>query len=415
MARLTPKWGRRSDHDVDETLPGGTRVRGFLDRRFSGVLTAFLENFTEGDDLGAACTVLWRGDRVVDLWGGVRDARTGDQWEHDTRVLVYSCSKGILALCLGMLVDRDLLELDAPVTRYWPEFGRGGKARTTVRMLATHTLGVLYPVPASSRAEVLAWDPMVRWLENAPPLWEPGTDSEYHAHTHGWLLGELIVRITGIHPREFLQREVATPLGLAMSYGVVSADIPALARIEPPLPWADADDYAVYLTLIAEHPHMLPTLTMAGALPFPGFGGDETYNSADVLTAELPAANLVTSARDLATAYSAAVTETAGVRLVSDRVVREMSTFTHGGDGRSVITPLHRWGTGFQLDSPPFRAMVGPTSFGHDGAGGNLGFGDLARAIGFGYVTNQMGGVPDERSNSLVRALVEALDRVDLP
>lgn len=386
-------------------------VEGRFEDRFEPVVSCFLDNFEHRSELGASCGLYLDGRQVLSVWGGIRDLNTAEPWTESTRALVFSCSKGVLAVCMAMLVDRGAVDLDTRVVEYWPEFGGGGKTDVTVRMLLTHSVGLLYPEIPLTREEVLGWSAVTSWLESAVPLWPPGDGFDYHAHTYGWLVGEVIRRVSGEGPAAFLKRAVADPLGLALSYGVQSRDLAGLARIEPPLPASDVDADRAYRQWATDEPRFLKTLTMNGALPFPGFGGNQTYNSRDVLTAELPSGNLVTSAVDLATFYSATVIATRSFRLVTDRVLHDMTHWQAGGHQHKpqVVGPDLRWGSGFMIDSPPVRPMTGPGSFGHDGAGGSVGFANLDQRLGFAYVTNQMGGVPDDRANELCRAVREAV------
>jgi CubicO group peptidase (beta-lactamase class C family) len=387
----------------------GDVVSGYYRPAYRPVVEAFVANFEHAGELGAACAVYRDGELAVDLWGGRRHAGTGAPWRADTRSIGFSCSKGVLALCLAIAVERGLLDLDAPVATHWPEFAAAGKADITVRMALNHTSGLPHIDEPLTADELTAWEPAVRALAAQRPQWTPGQGFLYHGQTIGWLAGEVLRRATGLGPRAFLAKEIAVPLGVRAAYGVPPDELAELARVEPPLPSRDAAAYAEYVRLM-HTPAYQRMLTMSGALPFPGFGGDETYNSAEVRTAELPAVNLIISARDLARIYAATVSDVDGVRLTEDDVLADMTGWESGG-GRfeSLTDPALRWGAGFMIDSPPLRPMLGPGSFGHDGAGGNLGFANRPHRIGFAYLTNQMGGIPDERANDLCRALVNVL------
>jgi len=395
----------------DSSSPVSLSIEGECDDRFQPVAVVFEENFRSRGELGAAITVYVDGHRVVDLWGGYADGTTLRPWNRDTPTLVFSCTKGIVTVCLMMLVDRGQLKLDAPVVDYWPEFGGAGKQSMTVRTAINHSGGLPYLDRDLTLAEIAQWDPVIDALEAQAPVWPPGKGFAYHAQTFGFIAGELIRRVSGKHPRQFLEDEISRPLGVGTSLGVHdAADLPALARIEAPLLSADLAAQALADQAYAEHPFWAKDLTMNGALPFPSHGDDVFYNSTAVRTAELPSVNVITTARDMAKIYAACVTEVDGVRLISDATAIDAMRYQSGGGVYDfVLPPSMRWGSGFLIDSPPARPMMGPTSFGHDGAGGLLGCANLDKRASLAYVTNQMGGIPDERANELSLAAAAVL------
>lgn len=391
------------------TTASGHPMSGSADPAFEELRMQFERNFDEQGDTGAALAVYVDGVLVVDLWGGYRSKHTRTAWTQDTRVLVFSCSKGVLSLCAAMLVQEGRLDLDVPAAEYWPEFAANGKARISVRMLLNHQSGLPYLVPALNRRELLDWGRPVKVLEQQRPLWAPGTWELYHGHTIGWLVGEVIRRVSGLTPREFLRDRIAAPLGVSSSFGVERSALTGLAVLESPLKSLDEEAQRAYEAMCDQDPWWLRMLSLDEAIPFPSFGQPVAYNGDDILTAELPATNLVTSARDLARIYSAAVAETDGLRLVGGDVLRDMARYqTGGGRYETPMDPAMRWGSGFMIDSA-YRPMLGHGSFGHDGAGGSLAFGHLGHRVGFAYTTNQMGGIPDTRSNDLCSALMKAL------
>jgi len=372
-------------------------IDGLAEEGFGPVADAFRLGFERGEELGAAVAVYVAGRKVVDLWGGIADERTGRPWTADTRTVVFSCTKGLLAICAYRLVEEGRLDLDTPIATYWPEFGRNGKEQITVRAVLSHRAGLPAFDRRLTRREALAWTPAIEALEAQAPLWEPGTAHTYHAKTYGWLVGEVIRRITGVSPGTYLGQAVATPLGVRTQVGTPVAEQADVARIEPPPDEPTSPYRATEIELRA--------LTVNGAIPFPIVDGEMTYNAPDLRAAELPATNAISSARDLARIYAACVGEVDGVRLL--RRVSVEDALRERSSGAQLFGPdgPQRWGSGFMLDSRPFRLMLGARSLGHDGAGGLMAFADDAFGVGFGYVTNQMGGVADQRSNRLVEAL----------
>ncbi|MGP3950752.1 serine hydrolase domain-containing protein [Streptomyces sp. 7N604] len=374
---------------------------GWADEGFGAVADEFARNFAERGELGAAVAVFVDGRKVVDLWGGTADERTGRPWEKDTAVPVFSCTKGIVSICAHLLAQRGRLDLDAPVADYWPEFARQGKERITTRMVLANTAGIPLAERKLTFQELTAWTPVIHALEEQKPLWEPGTAYEYHAHAFGFIVGEVIRRITGFTPGVHFRQAIADELGLSTWLGVPEEEVPRLARIteaEGRAPLPDAD-------LL-----FMRALTMNGVLPFPGLDDPHGWNSPGVLTAEFPGAGAVSSARGLATLYAAAATGVDGsARLLAPDTVTDAVTPLSGGVSWSGFPDLgSRWGSGFLVDSP-FVRLLGPRSFANHGAGGQLCFGDDEFGVGFSYAANRMGGRGDVRAERLVAAVRECV------
>ncbi|SCF19213.1 CubicO group peptidase, beta-lactamase class C family [Micromonospora haikouensis] len=378
-------------------------VHGDADEGFGPVVDVFRDNFTARGDVGAAVALYVRGRKVVDLYGGLADPRSGRRWAADTPAVVFSCTKGILAVCAYLLVQQGRLDLDAPVTRYWPEFGQHGKDGIPVRWLFTHQAGLPALDRPLTRADVVAWTPVIEAIEAQPPLWPPGTAHSYHAMTYGWLVGEVIRRVTGQLPGAFFRAALADPLGLRTWIGLPDAARAAVAWMLAPPPGA----------VPAPDPVAERGLTMNGAYPFPADDeGLVSFNDPVIQAAGIPGAGAVSTAEGLARLYAAAVSDVGGgPRLLTAASVDDATTPRVWGQQRyGPPDGGQRWGTGFLLDSPPARPLLGARSFGHDGAGGHVAFGDDAHEVGFAYVVNQMGGVDDERGDRLVAAVRRCLE-----
>ncbi|MGC4879819.1 serine hydrolase domain-containing protein [Micromonospora sp. DT43] len=378
------------------------QIHGDVDERYGRVADTFRDNFTSRGEVGAAVTLYVRGRKVVDLYGGLADTRTGRPWTAYTPAVVFSCTKGILAICAYLLAQQGRLDLDAPVTRYWPEFGQHGKADIPVRQLLTHQAGL----PALDRPltldEVLAWDPVIAAIEAQTPLWQPGTEHSYHSMTYGWLVGEVIHRVTGQLPGAYFNDTLARPLELRTWLGLPASERDTVAWELAPL--SDADPF---VDPVAER-----GITMGGAFAFPADAdGLVSFNDPAIQAAGIPGAGAVSTADGLARLYAACVSDLRGGPLlrrasVDDAVVvRSQGQQRHGPPDTG-----QRWGSGFLLHSPPARPLLGERSFGHDGAGGNLAFADADHEVGFGYVVNQMYGAGDERANRLTAAVRACLD-----
>lgn len=384
-------------------------VEGWAGEGFGHLADTFVANFRERGEVGAAVTLYLEGHVVADLWGGIADPRSGRPWRSHTPAVVFSCTKGVLAVCAYLLVQAGRLDLDAPVVRYWPTFGAHGKEGTTVRSLLCHRAGLPALDRSFSRAEVLDWDPVIAAIEDQAPLWPPGTAHAYHTHTYGWLVGEVIRRVTGERIGTVIQRHLAEPLGLRLWVGLPQPVRDEVAWLLPPLPDTDPEAAEV-IRVAAADPVVGRAATMGGAFAFPVEGDHVTFNDPDIQAAEMPGANGVADAASLARLYAACVTAVDGLRLLSPESVHDALVERASGSPR--YGPPHRgerWGTGFALASPPASPLLGPGSFGHAGAGGQLAFGDAEHEAGFAYVNNQMGGIPDDRARLLVEAVRRCL------
>jgi CubicO group peptidase (beta-lactamase class C family) len=396
-----------------------TEIDGWVAPGFEGVRDAFAENFAIHGDRGASLGVYVDGEPKVDLWGGTADVSTGRPWAEDSVSIVYSATKGATAILAWLLAQRGLLDFDAPVTRYWPEFAGGGKGEVPVRYLFTHQVGLPYLDRKLSREEVLDGSRIVEVLEQEVPVWEPGTAHGYHALTYGWLAGALIAKAAGTRLGEVFQAEIAKPLGLDFHIGLPAEDtarVAPLVDMPPPDPNAldaitDPAQRELLMALGAAALDPESTFSRAlstnGALPTPDA---TTWNDPRVYQAEMPAANGISNGRSLARLYAATVSEVEGIRLLSGETVDQARAEQVNGPDRTLIVPS-RFATGFQLPTPG-SPQLSPDSFGHQGAGGALGFADVRHKVGFGYVQNQLlGGGPagDPRTLGLIAAVARAI------
>ena len=388
---------------------GGTSIRGAVDAGYGLLMDEFRANFERRGDLGAACAVYVDGRLVVDLWAGIADRQDGRPWERDTAAVIFSCSKGLLAICAYILVQDGALDLDAPISRYWPGFSRAGKDHVTVRDALTHRAGLAALDRALSLDEVLGWDAVIAAIEEQVPLFAPADGHFYHAMTYGWLVGEVIRRVTDQTPGQFLAARIAEPLGLDTWIGIPPERRRQVAWMEAAVPEAADELGRLSAEIVAANPRIERAATM-GAYPFPAVDGLVSFNEPAIQAAEIPGANGISTASSLAKVYAACNGVIGGVGPLMDaRSLDDALRLRSSGPQLSGLPDDGaRWGTGFQLASPPFTPMLGPGSFGHAGAGGQLAFGDRDHGVGFCYLSNQMGGIMDVRS----RSLTAALDRV---
>ena len=367
-------------------------IHGVCDHRFREVHDAFAENFAHRGEVGAAVSVTVEGHHVVDLWAGHADEQRTSPWERDTITCVFSCTKAMAALCAHRLVDQGLLDLDAPVARYWPEFAQGGKEELPVRYLLSHRAGlpaVKEPLPLEAHYE---WERMIAALERQEPWWEPGAKFGYHTLTFGWLVGELVRRVSGKRSLgAYFREEVAEPLGLDYHIGFGPEHDPRAAEIilaPPPENPPPVDPAAAEIR---------SRWSGASGINLQGMIARGMMNTREWRAAEIPAANGYADARAQARVYGALAVggEMDGVRVLSREAIE--AAMVEQSNETDQVNGMHlRFGLGFVLPHPGM--YLGPSTrvIGHAGAGGALGFADLDAGVGFGYVMNQMqGGGPE--------------------
>jgi len=377
-----------------EVAPGFEPVRAAFEHAFDGAAT-----------MGAALAVYRHGELVVDLWGGVADAQSGAPWQADTPSVIFSCTKGLMAILVARLVQDGLLNYEARVADYWPEFAAAGKTDVTVAELLAHRSGLSAPREPLTREQITDWDYVAGRLAAQEPLWEPGTGYAYHAITHGWLAGELVRRVTGMTAGRYFAEAVASPLHADAWIGLPPAVTGRVARMAVGSSLARL----VELQAAARTPGIVDwsdrAMTLGGALP-PELVGPETgFNDPTVQAAEIPGAGGIATARALASIWSATIVPTGGVRLLDDATLAIATGPQSGGPPVwNVPGPWPRWGMGFQLDSEARRYLT-PEGFGHDGAGGQSAFADPASGIGFAFLTNQMEAIDDVRATRIIDEL----------
>lgn len=385
-------------------------IFGESDPRFGEVRSEFVRNFVERGEVGASVCVIVEGRAVVDLWGGIADRHTNAPWERDTIGVVWSCTKGAVALCAAILMARGLLDLDTPVTEYWPEFGQAGKDHIPVRWLLTHQAGlpaIREPLPPGG---LLDWDRVVSTLAAEAPFWEPGTRQGYHALTFGHLVGEVVRRVAGKPLADFFRDEVAGPRGLDFHLGLPESEEGRVApniRADPvpagEVPWR-------FVTRMSEDPTSIQALIIRNTGLRPG-----EQDSRGAHAAVLPSAGGITNARALAGMYAAV----AQGELIDADTRTLLGTVQSASAVDATLLVGMRWGLGFAKSAdnragPPGAQdsmILSESAFGHPGMGGSLGFVDPPLRLAFGYTMNKQGrGVLlNPRGQSLVDAVYRSL------
>jgi CubicO group peptidase (beta-lactamase class C family) len=395
-------------------------VHGLVSPGFEAVREAFSLNLAGPDDGGAALGIYQHGELVVDLWGGT-DPVSRRPWERDSNTVIFSATKAATSLCLLRLVDQGLVDLDAPIARYWPEFAQAGKGGIPVRWALSHRTG-LPALGSSSVADMLDWDAVTARLAASTPVHEAGAHWIYHPLSFGYIVGEIVRRVTGRSLGTVFHEEIAEPLGLSFWIGTpASADddyrpghfpeVPAASSVRDPSFTASLSP--VLAASIASTLEVFDVLEPADG----AYTGTPFFNDLPFRRAEIPGGNGVATARSLAKMYAACLAPVDGVRLISPELLAS-ATADHTLDTLPLPGPPGLGQTetrpfGLGLDpSNPGTVMMGPGSFGHSGMGGRLGFGNPSSGIGFGYVSTRLRWYPDgedRRWTPLIAALRSSL------
>jgi len=384
-------------------------ISGFVKPEFEAVREAFVENFERRNELGAACCIYYRGEKVVDLWGGVRNESTGEPWEEDTMVIVFSTTKGLAGLAMALAHSQGLFDYDERISKYWPEFAQQGKDKITIRQLLAHQAGLFAFDELGDKSTIADLDRLAVVLARQKPAYEPGTQQVYHALTLGYYESELLRRVDpkGRSIGQYFQDEIATPLGLDF-YIRLPEEIPntRLATLRQAKIGVSAMlTMPIPLILASMNPRSAIRRALVGSL-LP-LDKERVY----ARNFEVPSGGGVGTARAIAYAYS--VFATGGKELgLREETLRQLMA--------PPVAPLHGFrdgalkveipfSLGFAKPSPknPFGS---PSSFGAPGSGGSFGFADPQAEIGYGYVLNGMGtSLTDPRDLALRNAMYRSI------
>ena len=397
-------------------------ISGFAAEGFEGVREQFEKNFAKRGEVGGSVAVVRDGEYLVDLWGGWASESRTRAWEADTIVNVWSTTKGLVAMCAHILIDRRQLELDMPVASYWPEFAQAGKENITVRQLLSHRSGLMgweEPIPSE---DMFNWEKLCEMLAATEPFWEPGTASGYHMRTFGHLVGEVVRRIDGRPIGQFLREEISEPLQADLFIGVPEEDhhrVADLSHIPPDDVTTESTDMSLNIASEAadeaadSDSEFAFTDRMIRSLSGPEIGLEKA-NSAEWRCGAFPSSNGHANARGIAAAYG---TIAAGgvfgeTRIFSSAAAERMREAQPTGRDKIIgaVSPQTTWGMGFMVNTPPAYGP-NPRAFHHGGIGGSLGFCDPDAGFGFGYAMNAMGSpLEDRRAFSLLNAVYKSLD-----
>lgn len=385
-------------------------VQGFCNPLFKEVRSEFERNFAERGEMGAAVSIWHRGELAVDLWGGLADKERNTPWQEDTMAVVFSSTKGVAATCIHVLADRGLIEYDAPVARYWPEFAANGKSGITIAMVLSHQAGLPYWREQLPVGALLDWDDAASRLAAQEPVWEPGTRHGYHAVSIGFIVGEIVRRISGKSIGQFLRDEIARPLGADVWIGLPESEETRVSTVY----LGEPDPNSTFFAKLMAEPDW------DGWKIVNNTGDDITPDNVNARArhaAELPAAGGIMSARGLARVYAPLSLDGSidGVRIVSRDTLPFMRT-VRSASGCDLILRLpttftlgysKSWGR--RTDGEGSYVIIGEHAFGTPGFGGNMGFADGEAEMSFGYVMNRHG--PGTGLNGRGQRLIDAAYR----
>ncbi len=376
---------------------------GEFEPEFQPAVEAFIENYKVEEEIGSASSLVVDGVKVFDVWAGYRDEAKTKPWERDTIVCMMSVAKGISGIAFNILIDRGLVDPDAPVAKYWPEFAQNGKEKLLVRHVLDHTAGLPAVLDPLWPGAIYECDTIVGALEKQAPLWEPGTVAAYHIHTQGNILGEIVRRITGKRYPQFIHDELIAPLGLDYQIGgLLEADIARCADLVP----------TVEGTLFARKDADPDSLLAKGFLQHPKEPINVTLNSQGWRTSEIASANGHGTARSVASIYGMVARggEMNGVRIMKPETIRDMLTEQHNQTEQMQQRPYHQ-ARGILLNTEQSVWMgPNPHAFGHHGFGGSIGMGDPDAKIGFSYACNKMHTRGDNGPRA--RRIIEAIYKI---
>ncbi len=397
---------------LEQHTAAGT-LTGSYTAEFNGVVDAFIHNFEANGEVGASLCITRDGATVVDVWGGVADVAAQKPWERDSVCVVFSSTKGAVALAAHTLVSKGALDLDAAVASYWPEFAANGKDGATVRMMLDHSVGVPAFREKLKDKACCDWDYMIDRLQQEAPFWKPGTRNGYHMANFGWTVGELIRRASGRTLGTYFREAIAAPTQAEFWIGLPESEESKVAPMIPFKPVRGAPISAFTQALISDR-------NSISSLAFFNQGGFSP-NSRECRAAEIGGGGGVANGRGLARIYSPfACGGTLNGREFVDAdtlaAMGEVAVATH--EDATLLIPT-RFSLGFMksMDNRKSQGvdkssviLSGP-AFGHVGAGGSIGFADPDERMSFGYAMNKMGPgiLLNERGQALVDATYRAL------
>ena len=383
---------------------------GYCHEDFSEVERIFDHNFHKYKEIGSSLCVIIDGEIVVDIWAGHKNKDKTKEWSEDTLSVAFSSTKAALALCAHILIERGELELKEKVTKYWPEYGKNGKEETTIEMILNHSAGLPALRTKVKKDGFLDWDYMVKLIENEKPFWKPGKETGYHMMTTGWLIGEVIRRVTGKSLGEFFNNELREPYGLNYWIGLPEAENERVAEIVPFVPSSN-DKPSDFATAFRNNSKSMQRLSLTNT-------GYYDYNAKETYRAELGAIGGIADARSLAKLLTPLAQNNG--KLLSKNTIKKLSKSNIKTPVDNMLLFPTNFSNGFMLNMDNranFKGeggsfIIGPNAFGHVGYGGSSAtFVDPDSKISFGYLTNKLGGeyLINNRAQSLINSTYKCL------
>ena len=395
---------------VETEFESTVSIKGSCHKDFQKVAETFAQNFTKYNEIGASVCVVVDGETTVDLWAGYKTEQRIDEWDRNTLSVAFSSTKAALALCAHLLIDRGELNPKEKVVKYWPEYGKKGKEATTVEMILNHSAGLPALKTEVKGGGFLDWEYMVQLLENEDPFWVPGEKTGYHMITTGWLVGEIIRRVSGKPLGKFFNDEIREPYSLDYWIGLPESEDKRVAHVTPFVP-SPTDKPSGFAKAFRTDPNSIQRLSLTNT-------GGYDYNAKETHRAELGSVGGVTDARSLAGMLTPLAKNNG--ELLSKSSVKRLSESNVKSDIDNMLLFPTNFSEGFMLhmdNRDSFEGeggsfMVGPNAFGHVGFGGSSAtFADPDYKMSFGYLVNKLGGeyLINERGQGLIDSAYSCL------
>ena len=395
---------------VDLQYNSSVQISGYCHEDFQEVAEIFAQNFDQYNEIGSSLCVVVDGETAVDIWGGYTNEQRTGEWNNDTLSVAFSSTKAALALCAHILIEREELKTEEKVVKYWPEYGKKGKEETTVGMILNHTAGLPALATPVEQGGFFDWEYMIGLLENEEPFWIPGEKTGYHMMTTGWLIGELIKRVTGKSLGEFFNDEVSKPYNLEYWIGLPDSEVDRVAKVTP-FKSSPSDKPSEFAEAFRSKPNSMQRLSLTNT-------GGYDYNSVDTYKAEIGGVGGITNARSLAGMLTPLAQN--NEKLLSKNTVKRLSqSYSLPGKDSMLMLPT-RFSEGLMIhmdnrdnfEGEGGSFIIGPNGFGHVGFGGSSAtFADPDYKMSFGYMVNKLGGeyLISERCQNLINASYTSL------
>ena len=390
---------------VDTEFKSSFPIKGSFHEDFQEVAETFAQNFDKYGEIGSSLCVVIDGETTVDLWAGHKNEKRTEEWDENTLSVAFSSTKAALALCAHILIDRGQLNVKEKVIKYWPEYGKKGKKDTTVEMILNHSAGLPTLRSRVKEGGFFDWEYMVELLENEEPFWIPGQETGYHMMTTGWLIGELVKRVSGKSLGEFFNAEVSEPYNLDYWIGLPESEDKRVAKVTPFKP-SPSDKPSGFATAFRTNPNSMQKLSLTNT-------GGYDYNANETYRAEIGGVGGITNARSLAGMFTPLAQN--NEKLLSKNCVKRLSESNVKSDIDNMLLFPTNFSEGFMLhmdNRDTFEGeggsfIIGPNAFGHVGFGGSSAtFADPDCKMSFGYLVNKLGGeyLINERGQSLINS-----------